>query len=115
MLRELAQLKGHVGPVYALKFSADSNYCLSAGSDRIIRLWNPLKGTLIKSYDGHAKDVLGVIMYLQPLFIKCIFYVPSPNMNIYILAQVIIQNSQVAVQIKTLMFGTLPVDQLFEE
>ena len=37
----VSRLVGHDGPVSRVRFTADGNYCLTAGSDRTIRLWNP--------------------------------------------------------------------------
>lgn len=59
-LTESAVLKGHEGAVLAARFSADSNYCLTCGKDRAVRLWNPHKGTLIKAYLGHGREVRDV-------------------------------------------------------
>jgi len=55
--KEIAILKGHQGAVLVNKFSSDGNYCISAGSDKSIRLWNPQKGLLIKTYTGHGWEV----------------------------------------------------------
>eukprot|EP01017_Pseudomicrothorax_dubius_P050849 TRINITY_DN9688_c0_g1_i2.p1 TRINITY_DN9688_c0_g1~~TRINITY_DN9688_c0_g1_i2.p1 ORF type:complete len:156 (-),score=28.41 TRINITY_DN9688_c0_g1_i2:473-940(-) len=52
-------LKGHRGIVYVVKFDKDGNYCLSGSADKAINLWNPHKGTLIKSYSGiHNQEIL---------------------------------------------------------
>jgi mitogen-activated protein kinase organizer 1 len=56
--KEAAVLKGHQGPVLALKFNHDGNYCLSGGQDRTIRLWNPHRAALVKTYRGHGYEVL---------------------------------------------------------
>lgn len=37
---------------------------MTAGQDKSIRLWNPHKGTLIKSYIKHSYEVLSVDMYV---------------------------------------------------
>ena len=77
---ETACLKGHEGPVYAVRFNATGTYCLSCGKvglcyeqmlrragsacaqslptcavlqDRTLRLWNPHKGVPIKTYTGN--------------------------------------------------------------
>lgn len=76
---ELAfQLSGHQGPVRAVRFNSmlggfpnnahlhglrltfaeNGNYCLSCGSDKTLRLWNPHKGLCIKTYMGHGAEVL---------------------------------------------------------
>ena len=43
-----------------IDFIADGNYCLTCGSDKSIKLWNPEKNVLIKKYTGHGYDVLDV-------------------------------------------------------
>ena len=80
--QELHCLKGHDGPVLAVRFNTAGTYCLSCGKvfaaalllpcmvtciaslhslglmpmrqDRSIRLWNPHRGILIKTYNGAA-------------------------------------------------------------
>eukprot|EP00961_Rhodomonas_salina_P003569 49431-Rhodomonas_salina.3 len=37
-------LSGHTGPVLAARFNSDGNYCLTCGQDRVLKLWNPVKG-----------------------------------------------------------------------
>ncbi|KAI7866601.1 WD40-repeat-containing domain protein [Spinellus fusiger] len=53
-------LKGHKGPVNDVCYNKTGQYCLSAGRDRSVRLWNPLTGMLLHTYAGHGRDVLGV-------------------------------------------------------
>jgi len=36
-------LKGHTGPVLAVRFNGDGNYAITCGQDRLLRLWNPHK------------------------------------------------------------------------
>ena len=55
-----ATLVGHEGAVMCVSFNKDGNYCLSGGQDRSVRLWNPTKGTIIKTYNAHAHVVLDV-------------------------------------------------------
>jgi len=38
-----ARLIGHEGPIHAVTFSHDGKYCLTAGHDRSVRLWNPTR------------------------------------------------------------------------
>ncbi|GAA5960247.1 hypothetical protein JCM3765_002516 [Sporobolomyces pararoseus] len=57
----LYTLDFHKGPVHTCTFNTGSTYLLSGGSDRSIKLSNPLSGTLIKSYTGgHAYEVLSI-------------------------------------------------------
>ena len=61
-LREVASLLvGHDGPVRAVRFNSDGNYCMTCGSDKTLRLSNPYKGTLLKSYIGHGYEVLDAV------------------------------------------------------
>lgn len=36
----------------------DGGYCLTCGSDRKLKLWNPYRGLLLKTYAGHGNEVL---------------------------------------------------------
>lgn len=46
------------GTVRAVRFNVDGGYCLTCGSDKSIKLWNPHKGTLLHTYSGHGYEVL---------------------------------------------------------
>ncbi|KAG2470426.1 WD repeat domain-containing protein 83 [Polypterus senegalus] len=46
------------GAVRAVRFNVDGNYCLTCGSDKSLKLWNPYRGILLKSYTGHGYEVL---------------------------------------------------------
>ncbi|VDM97456.1 unnamed protein product [Thelazia callipaeda] len=48
------------GAVRAVRFNVDGNYCLSCGTDKSIKLWNPYKGTFLKTYTGTGWEVLDV-------------------------------------------------------
>ncbi|EGD72466.1 mitogen-activated protein kinase organizer 1 [Salpingoeca rosetta] len=50
-------LDGHVGPVMAVRFNVDGQYCLTCGKDRLVKLWNPHTQMLIKTYQGHGFEV----------------------------------------------------------
>ncbi|XP_064387082.1 WD repeat domain-containing protein 83-like [Halichondria panicea] len=52
------ELLGHQGAVRAVRFNRTGSYCLTCGSDRTVRLWNPHKGLPVKSYSGHGAEVL---------------------------------------------------------
>ncbi|XP_067416594.1 WD repeat domain-containing protein 83 isoform X2 [Emydura macquarii macquarii] len=54
----LQNLECKQGAVRAVRFNVDGNYCLTCGSDKSLKLWNPHKGTLLKSYSGHGYEVL---------------------------------------------------------
>lgn len=38
--------------------SVDGNYCITCGSDKSVKLWNPLRNLLLKTYIGHGYEVL---------------------------------------------------------
>ncbi|XP_063787242.1 WD repeat domain-containing protein 83 isoform X3 [Pseudophryne corroboree] len=46
------------GAVRAVRFNVDGNYCITCGSDKSLKLWNPHKGTMLKTYSGHGYEVL---------------------------------------------------------
>lgn len=49
------------GAVRTVRFNADGNYCMTGGSDRSIKLWNPFRGALLlQTYLGHSGDVFDV-------------------------------------------------------
>ncbi|MCX8112345.1 MAG: caspase family protein [Bacteroidia bacterium] len=45
------------GATYALAFTSDSRYLLSAGSDRLVRLWHMPHGTLLARFGGASASV----------------------------------------------------------
>lgn len=56
-----SELIGHKAAIYVVKYSKDGLYCFSGSQDKSIKLWNPSKNLLIKSYDTiHSQDVLDV-------------------------------------------------------
>ncbi|XP_078387398.1 WD repeat domain-containing protein 83 [Cetorhinus maximus] len=56
--RQLRTFPCGQGAVRAVRFNADGNYCLTCGSDKSLKLWNPHRGTLLKTYAGHGYEVL---------------------------------------------------------
>ncbi|KAK2156527.1 hypothetical protein LSH36_211g03008 [Paralvinella palmiformis] len=46
--------------VRAVRFNADGNYCLTAGSDKSVKLWSVQTAVLLKTYIGHGAEVLDV-------------------------------------------------------
>ncbi|XP_018900421.2 WD repeat domain-containing protein 83 isoform X1 [Bemisia tabaci] len=48
------------GAIRAVRFNVDGEYCLTCGSDKKIKLWNPHRGVHLKTYSGHGNDVLDV-------------------------------------------------------
>ena len=49
------RLVGHEGPIRAVKFSHDGKYCLTAGHDRTVRLWNPTRIDPAFFHHSHQK------------------------------------------------------------
>jgi WD40 repeat protein len=47
------QLRGHVGEVYAVKFSPDGRAVLSGGADGTIRFWDAVSGQLLRTIQAH--------------------------------------------------------------
>ena len=44
--------------LYLIFFSVDGAYCLTCGSDRKLKLWNPYRGVTLKTYGGHGDEVM---------------------------------------------------------
>ena len=55
------ELLGHKSYVYVIKYSKEGDYLMSGSQDRSIKLWNPNKKMIIKSYENiHSQDVLDI-------------------------------------------------------
>ena len=48
----------HKGPVLSVRFNHSGDYCLSCGADRVVKLINPHKGLLIKTYRCHFRSIM---------------------------------------------------------
>ena len=46
------------GAVRAVRWNVDGNYMLTCGSDKSMKLWNPKRKAMLKSYSGHGNEVL---------------------------------------------------------
>lgn len=44
--------------MYKNNFVVDGSYCISCGADKKLKLWNPHKSLLLKTYGGHGNEVL---------------------------------------------------------
>ena len=44
--------------IYILWYAVEGDYCLTCGSDKSVKLWNPYRGALLKTYAGHGYEVL---------------------------------------------------------
>ena len=54
----IRQLDGHQGAVRSVRFNVNGNYCITCGSDKLLKLWNPYTGIELKTYSGHGYEVL---------------------------------------------------------
>lgn len=64
----------HQSAVRAARFNADGNYCMTAGGDKTIKLWNPYNFRLLKTYAGHGGEVSDVQVssyYIDLLLFLC--------------------------------------------
>eukprot|EP00088_Acartia_fossae_P035113 TRINITY_DN3612_c0_g1_i12.p1 TRINITY_DN3612_c0_g1~~TRINITY_DN3612_c0_g1_i12.p1 ORF type:complete len:340 (-),score=50.59 TRINITY_DN3612_c0_g1_i12:166-1185(-) len=46
------------GAVRCVRYSVDGNYSITGGADKSLKLWNPNRGNLLKTYMGHGFEVL---------------------------------------------------------
>uniref|UniRef100_A0A0V0GC02 WD repeat domain-containing protein 83 n=1 Tax=Triatoma dimidiata TaxID=72491 RepID=A0A0V0GC02_TRIDM len=46
------------GAVRRVHFNIDGMYCITCGSDKTIKLWNPHNNLFLKTYSGHGNEVL---------------------------------------------------------
>jgi serine/threonine-protein kinase len=60
---ELRSFKGHVGNVTCVAFSPNGHQGLSTGEDKIMRLWDLDKGSLVRDFRG-AANPLGSVVFL---------------------------------------------------
>jgi len=49
------------GAVRSVRYNSDGEYCITTGSDKTIKLWNPQKKLILKKYEGHRYDVLDAV------------------------------------------------------
>lgn len=57
--RYLTSLRGHVGSVYQVAWSADSRLLVSGSSDSTLKVWDIKTGKLNIDLPGHADEVRG--------------------------------------------------------
>lgn len=46
------------GALRSAHLNVDGNYCITCGADKSIKLWNPHRELLLKTYAGHGFEVL---------------------------------------------------------
>ena len=68
------------GAVRSVKFNKNGEYCITCGSDKTVKLWNPYRQSLLQTYSGHSQEVLSADCSQDHSFIcsgaadKAIFY-----------------------------------------
>lgn len=45
------------GAVRAVRYNVDGQYCLTSGANKTVKLWNPTKKVLLKTYSSHGNEV----------------------------------------------------------
>ena len=45
----------------SMRFNNDGNYCLTCKGDKLLKLWNPHRGVLLKTYSRHGHEVLDAV------------------------------------------------------
>lgn len=53
-----ARIYCNQGAIRSVRFSEDGAYCITSGSNKKVKLWNPYRSVLLKTYAGHANEVL---------------------------------------------------------
>ena len=57
-LNHVTTLNEKGSAIRAVRFNFDGEYCMTCGSDKSVKLWNPYKNILLKTYSGHGYEVL---------------------------------------------------------
>ena len=55
-----ASIKAHSGPISTVTYNSSGQYVLTASHDKLVKLFNPSSGLLVKTYSGHGYEVLDV-------------------------------------------------------
>lgn len=53
-----ARIYCNQGTIRSVQFSEDGAYCITSGSNKKVKLWNPYKSILLKTYAGHGNEVM---------------------------------------------------------
>jgi WD40 repeat protein len=59
----LVRLRGHVGRVNTVAFSADGARLVSASGDRTVRLWDAATGECLRVFRGHTDEVFAAVFH----------------------------------------------------
>ncbi|MFW6129356.1 MAG: WD40 repeat domain-containing protein [Candidatus Aminicenantaceae bacterium] len=55
--KRVATLSGHGNRVYGADFSEDGKYVVTAGGDRLVKMWKIPDGRIIRNFKGHSSHV----------------------------------------------------------
>ena len=64
-MKVIKSVNTNQGVLRTVRYNVACEYCLTTGSDRSVKLWNPISGALLKSYTGHSQDVLDAVSSLD--------------------------------------------------
>lgn len=53
-----ARIYCNQGAIRSVRFSEDGAYCITSGSNKKVKLWNPYRNVLLKTYAGHGNEVM---------------------------------------------------------
>lgn len=60
LMKPVRRMQCYQSAVRSVRFNCDSLYCMTAGGDKTIKLWNPYDCRALKTYCGHVGEVLDV-------------------------------------------------------
>ncbi len=62
----VAKLDSMINSIYSIIIIEGGDYCLSGGSDKSVKLWNPFAeyDRPIQEYTGHSWEVTDLAMYM---------------------------------------------------
>ncbi len=57
-MKHLATIDCQQGAVRSVRYNVDGDYCLTSGSNKTVKLWNPNTQKCLKTYSGHGYEVM---------------------------------------------------------